>query len=116
MAAGRPLAVLHEVRRAPGASRRPSRPGTRPPLPSPHLSPQDLLALQRLAGNRAVAELVAHRVDAADATRPAPVQRLAGPIVVQRTLAETVKRVATAIGVVATVGAIAAYFFIPTAV
>jgi len=44
------------------------------------------------------------------------VQRLAGPIVVQRTLAETVKRVATAIGVVATVGAIAAYFFIPTAV
>jgi hypothetical protein len=91
--------------------------GNRPPGLSAHTSPQHLLALQRQAGNQAVAELVAsHETTRGVTCPPTAVQRAGGdPIVVQLTLADTVKQVAAAIGVAATVGAIAAYFFIPAA-
>jgi hypothetical protein len=91
--------------------------GNDPPLLSGHFPAQQLLALQRLAGNRAVAELVAHhQATGGTPCPPAVAQRVpGGPIVVQLTVADTVKHVAAAIGVAATLGAIAAYFFIPTA-
>jgi hypothetical protein len=130
MAVRKPLELFTEARTASRSPRHPSRPsprqpgtivsegfGTGPPQLSAHSPPQHLLALQRLAGNSAVAELVAHQQATVGMARPPTVlQRAAGdPIVVQLTVADTVKPMAAAIGVAATVGAIAAYFFIPTA-